>query len=356
MSWKLRAGLLALFAGAAVLLGIGWTRSASHREQLLPPRVAARPARLLADGHDEATLTIEASSPYPPNVTVDDSRRGAIEQMTGAGGRWEGRIRAGIMPGTMCVRVEFRNGTAATVKLTSVLDARDSFEDGTPDFLRLDDEHDRQAFRHWFTYLAEAQYFQTKPRPAEIDDCAALIRYAYREALHAHDSGWAESAGLALVPAFDSVVKYRYPSTPLGAALFRVHAGGFRPADLANGAFAQFADAKTLLRLNTHFVSRDAGRALAGDLLFFRQSGAETTFHSMIYLGASQFERGGGPYAVYHTGPDGRNPGEIRRPALAELMRFPQPEWRPEPNNPGFLGVFRWNILRKGSDDDDARD
>ena len=37
----------------------------------------------------------------------------------------------------------------------------DSFEDGTPDFLRLDDDNDRRAFRRWFTYIAEAQYFQS---------------------------------------------------------------------------------------------------------------------------------------------------------------------------------------------------
>lgn len=31
--------------------------------------------------------------------------------------------------------------------------------DGTPDFLRLDNPGDRQAFRRWFTFLAEVQYF-----------------------------------------------------------------------------------------------------------------------------------------------------------------------------------------------------
>ena len=32
---------------------------------------------------------------------------------------------------------------------------------------------------------------------------------------------------------------------------------------------------------------------------------------------------------------------------LPELLRYPQPEWRPVPGNRTFLGVFRWNILRK---------
>ncbi len=253
-------------------------------------------------------------------------------------------------------RPALHRDAASPVQTGQEVSLADSFEDGTPDFLRLDTRRDRQAFRRWFTYLAEAQYFQLRTSAAEIDDCAALIRYAYREALHAHDANWAGSAGLGVVPAFESPAKYRYPYTPLGAALFRVRSGGFRPADLTNGAFAQFADAKTLCRLNTHFVSRDVRRAAAGDLLFFRQSGDGTTFHSMIYLGASQFESGGGPFLVYHTGPEGRDPGEIRRPALADLMRFPQSEWRPERGNASFLGVFRWNILRRGPDDDDAGD
>jgi uncharacterized protein YfaT (DUF1175 family) len=83
------------------------------------------------------------------------------------------------------VRVE-----TATAELTSTLDARDSAGDGTPDFLRLQDEHDQQAFRRWFTFLAEVQYFQpSSVRPVEINDCGALIRYAYREALRRHDGG-----------------------------------------------------------------------------------------------------------------------------------------------------------------------
>jgi len=229
-------------------------------------------------------------------------------------------------------------------ELEALLDTRDSLEDGTPDFLRLSDEADRQAFRRWFTWLAEAQYFQ-KPetRPPEIDDCAALIRYAYREAFHAHDSNWASAAGLPLVPAFDSVAKYRYPYTPLGAALFRVRPGPFRASDLADGAFTQFADAQTLWRFNCHFVSREAAAARPGDLLFFRQEAGERRFHSMIYLGESQIRNDGRRYVVYHTGSAG-----MKRLSMEELARFPQPEWRPLPGNPEFLGVYRWNILCSG--------
>ena len=117
-------------------------------------------------------------------------------------------------------------------------------------------------------------------------DCAALIRYAYREALRAHDGNWATDAHLPVAPGIPSVAKYQYPYTPLGADLFRVKPGGFQAADLTTGAFAQFADAKTLQLRNTHFVTRDLDRAQPGDLLFYRQDSDHMPFHSMIYLGA----------------------------------------------------------------------
>jgi uncharacterized protein len=226
----------------------------------------------------------------------------------------------------------------------------DSASDGTPDFLRLNDTCDREAFRRWFAFLAEVEYFSpAASRPAEIVDCAALVRYAYREALRVHDSGWAASAHLPLVPALDSIRQYSFPHTPLGAALFRLRPGPFLPADLENGAFGQFANAETLHRFNTFFVSRNAAAAQQGDLLFFRRATEHMPFHSMIFIGHSQIAPDNSLYVVYHTGPGAADPGEIRRLSLAELLRYPDPQWRPTHANPFFLGVFRWNILRTGS-------
>jgi hypothetical protein len=219
--------------------------------------------------------------------------------------------------------------------------------DGTPDFLRLDRESDRRNFRLWFTFLAEVQYFRAPEEvPREIDDCAALIRFAYREALREHDGAWASALGLASMPPVPPVEKYRYPFTPLGAGLFRVRPGPFAPGDAANGAFAQFADARTLWRLNTHAAGREAGHAEPGDLLFFEQSGQDLPFHAMIYIGPSQIEPDAERWIVYHTGPSGDDAGEIRRKSLGELLRHPEPRWRPLPGNGRFLGVWRWNILR----------
>jgi hypothetical protein len=306
----------------------------------------------LADGYDSSTLTIEPSKQgaAAPGISVAEPARGTrVEGLKRAGGRWQARIRAGVEPGAVCVRVEFPDAAPATADLTLQLNPADAFDDGTPDFLRLDDDADRLAFRRWFTYLAEAPYFEAaRDRPAEIDDCAALIRYAYREALRAHDGAWASAAGLPLVPAFESVVKYQYPHTALGAALFRVRGGPFRAGDLGDGAFAEFADVRTLWRWNTHSLGRNPASARPGDLLFFRRD--RDAYHSMIYLGESQAHPDGRRYVVYHTGPEGADPGEIRRLTIEELERFPRSEWRPLPANPVFLGVYRWNILRKESE------
>ena len=59
---------------------------------------------------------------------------------------------------------------------------------------------------------------------------------------------------------------------------------------------------------------------------------------------------GGRSAVVYDTGPIDHTAkgkaGELRRVLLAELVDHPQPQWRPVPGNPNFLGVYRWNILR----------
>ena len=331
MGWSGRTGLVVF---AAVF-------AACTRPPLPPAQVALQPGRIFADGYDTAQVLIKGPikrSSETPRLSIVGNARGARVEENG--------IRAGVLPGKIEVKVEVPGHLPATAELELTLAVSDRASDGTPDFLRLDEERDRQAFRRWFTYLAEAQYFQEPgARPAEIDDCAALIRYAYREALHVHDAAWADSAKLPIVPAFDSVAKYQYPFTPLGAALFRAQSGPFQPADLETGAFLQFADAQTLRRYNTHFVSRDVSRAQPGDLIFFRQDAGHTTFHSMIYLGGSQLRPDRQRYFLYHTGPDGANPGEMRRLTLDELMHFPQPEWRPLASNPSFLGVSRWNIL-----------
>jgi hypothetical protein len=239
-------------------------------------------------------------------------------------------------------RVHASIHAAAAEPSRAALAWTDRFGDGTPDFLRLTDPADQAAFRRWFTLIAE--YQAARPRaqvPAEIVDCASLLRASYREALKRHDESWFLTAGIEVASPPGEIRAWDYPHTPLGAALFRVKPGAFAPADVTNGAFAQFADAKTLVERNAYFVSRDARAALPGDLLFYRQFGQSSPWHSMIVVRA-----GAQAEVVYDTGPDHKLPGELRRVLLSELLDHPQPQWRPVAGNPNFLGVYRWNILR----------
>jgi len=101
------------------------------------------------------------------------------------------------------------------------------------------------------------------------------------------------------------------------------------------------------MRFNTRRISRRVEEAEPADVLFFRAADGES-WHAMAYLGRSHFEKSREIYVVYHTGPDGKWPGEVRRPALRELLAHPEPRWRPVDGNVHFLGVFRWNLLTEG--------
>jgi len=224
----------------------------------------------------------------------------------------------------------------------SALAWTDRFGDGTPDFLRLTDPTDEAAFRQWFTAIANYQASRRAGDvPPEITDCASLLRFAYREALKRHDDTWFAATGMEVTALPGEIRAWRYPETPLGAGLFRVRPGAFTPPDASNGAFAQFADAKTLVERNAFFVARDVRQAQPGDLLFYRQFGQSSPWHSMIVT-----RIGGQSAVVYDTGDDHGHPGELRLVAMAELIDHPQQQWRPVPGNPNFLGVYRWNILR----------
>ncbi|HEX7961725.1 MAG TPA: DUF1175 family protein, partial [Terriglobales bacterium] len=229
----------------------------------------------------------------------------------------------------------------------------DSLGDGTPDFLRLDSGSDRDAFRAWFTLLADYESLRpTAQLPVDIRDCAGLLRYCYRNALHAHDESWFSEARVEGIPALPGIQKYQYHFTPLHAALFRVKPGAYVPGE-EKTAFTEFADVETLIRFNTFFVSRDIQMAQPGDLLFYRQLDQNSPYHSMIFVGRSVLEtplrRPETDVVVYHTGPIHKLPGEMRRLSVADLLRHPSPRWRPLPGNSNFLGIYRWNILKEAN-------
>lgn len=189
-----------------------------------------------------------------------------------------------------------------------------------------------RAFRGWFCWLAEVVFhLPAERRPKEIKDCSSLVRFAYREAQRKHDERWLASWGFPAPPPL--------PEPPQGESpLFQT--GGEQPR--------HFADAAHLMRYNTIFLARECVAALPGDLLFFRQAQATGGRHVMVYLGESLCTGEAGPFVVYHTGPERNDPGEMRRPSLAELSRHPEPRWRPVAANPAFQGVFRWKLLYGG--------
>ncbi|MCC7179941.1 MAG: DUF1175 family protein [Acidobacteria bacterium] len=200
--------------------------------------------------------------------------------------------------------------------------------------VRLADESDRAAFRSWFVLLAEAQFERAAP---EVTDCAALVRFAFREALRPHSPEWARLVALPFTPQFPDV-----RSAPKATAgrlpLFRVSSD-------APTRYGEFANAKTLIALNTVPVGRDVARARPGDLLYFRQPGQSQPDHLMVVVGRSFFDEEGADWVVYHTGPSDEGPGEVRKVRLEALARHPSPRWRPSPSNPQFVGVFRLAAL-----------
>jgi uncharacterized protein len=200
--------------------------------------------------------------------------------------------------------------------------------------VRLSDASDRAAFRSWFVLLADAQFEERAP---EVTDCAALVRFAYREALRVHTPEWARRIGLSYHPGFPDVRTAPRP-TPAGWPLFRVSA-----ADPPR--YAEFADARTLVRLNARHVGRDPRALRPGDLLYFHQPDQSQPDHVMVFVGHSPFDPDGRDWIVYHTGPSADGPGEVRKVRLRDLQQHPSPRWRPLTSNRQFVGVFRLAAL-----------
>lgn len=328
-------GLVVVLLCAAALF------AAHESRRPVPLRLLAQKSQLPADGrfHDLGIVTLANGKKVTASTL---SVAGLLAHViSSSAAQTDLRVQSPVLPGDRTVRVSSGKSTL-NLRLRFTPDSGDAFSDGTPDFLRLHTAEDRLAFRFWFTALAEATADVPEDKlPPEIDDCAALLRWCYRNALHAHDEAWLRTAPASLDLALPSVRQYAYPFTPLGAALFRVREGSFASDDVDNHAFAQFADARTLWRRNTFLLSRTVQSARSGDLLFYRQLEQNSPYHSMIVTGVAQ------KWLVYHTGPIGRGPGEVRRVLLEDLIRHPDPRWRPLAENSNFLGVYRWNILRE---------
>ena len=193
--------------------------------------------------------------------------------------------------------------------------------------VRLGDETDRGAFRSWFTFLADAQFYR---HTTDVADCAALVRHAVREAMRAHTPEWHRLAGLPVSPPFADVRVRPQPGLD-GWPLFRVD----------EQRYGEFADARTIITLNSRLLGRDVEALRPADLLYFRQENQRAPDHLMVYVGPSLFEPAGQDWVVYHTGPTDGAPGEVRKTRLTDLLRHPAARWRPILQNPSFVGIYR---------------
>ncbi|MFP5228870.1 MAG: DUF1175 family protein, partial [Acidobacteriota bacterium] len=271
--------ILALVATVALLI-----LTACARDYLIVPRTTVL---LPADGRTHAVTTIALQSGRPLAPAQIESPSPELRFIPHPGNSLAVHVRAPVLPGPALLHFSWHQ-RRYNLALHYFPSNTDSHQDGLPDALHLHSPEDRAAFRAWFVALAEQEAALPNDKlPPEIDDCAALLRFAYREALVQHDERWlaAQPDPTRFTPLV-SIAQYHYPQTPLGLNLFRVAPGPFTAADLTNAAFAQFADAHALLAFNTWRVSRDIQAALPGDLLFFRQLEQNSQYHSMVIAGA----------------------------------------------------------------------
>jgi hypothetical protein len=202
----------------------------------------------------------------------------------------------------------------------------------------LGEEGDREAFRTWFVALLEQQLEAPSPawEPAQRD-CSGLLRFAFREALAPHTEAWRERVAFTAGP----------PAQDPSPRFTTAWRGGFPtpegPSPFAKGAF--------LRRLACRPLGRDLQLARPGDLIFFARGGAHAQpDHAMAFV---RPDGDGAPMLLYHTGPEGsgqaQKPGELRRVRLDDLLHHPDPDFRPLPENPAFLGLYRWLPLAAGA-------
>jgi uncharacterized protein YfaT (DUF1175 family) len=186
--------------------------------------------------------------------------------------------------------------------------------------IRLDAAQSR-ALRAWIVRIAVEQV-RREPTPRWTHrDCAGFVRFAVAEALAEHDARWQRAMGLDgrlppdLVPEETRLaLRHRWK----------------RP----DGSEGAYVSAIGLIQENSILASRDVRQARPADLLFFDQ-GAEQ--HLMLWTG-----RG----AIYHNGsPPAPGDNGMRTATLPALLQWNDTRWRPEPDNPNFIGVFSLAFL-----------
>ena len=224
------------------------------------------------------------------------------------------------------------NGLVTTIHFYKA--AEDSDRDGFPDKAELFFENDRKAFLDWFVRIAESQFKKTNYAWNQKErDCSGLVRYAYREALKQHNREWFEKSGIGMDKNLPDVKKFNYPGIPvIGKNIFRI-----KPGSGASGGFHTFADAETLMKYNTSFISKNVKEARAGDLLFFHNKNASNAPYHTVIVTKNDLQA---TILLYHTGSE-QGIKRVEAGYLDSSRNFAPREW-----NDYFLGVFRFLIVQ----------
>ncbi len=268
-----------------------------------------------------------------------------IDKDASGASRLQARVVATFKPGPVSLAIHGDFAASTEIILNIELDWTDSDKDGFPDVTELTDPLDRRNFSTWFARIAEAQFYKPSDawQPTQRD-CAGLIRFAYREALKKHDPAWFKAVPLPMPTSIADIKKYNYPAVPLvGEKTFRVNDLPLEPGRI-DSIFTNFVESQYILHYNCVPLSKKWVDCQTGDLaFFFHFDDPDMPYHGMIVL--KEESDPAQEFLVYHTGPDGQNPGEVRKIARTTLNQHPDERWHLNEANPYFLGYFRWKII-----------
>ena len=254
-------------------------------------------------------------------------------------------VQAKLTPGTARIIAICNGKEMGDVTLIVSPDRRDSDNDGFPDVVELTDDRDRKNFLRWFVRIAESQFYRISPEWCpEQRDCSGLVRFAYREALKRHSDHWFSKINITRLRPIPDVEKYHYPNVPLiGENIFRRSNLPLESAGI-DSIFTNFVETRFLMHYNCRFLSKDRSNSQSGDMVFFFHfDNPSMPYHSMVFVKDDLDSRK--DCFIYHTGPADQGEGEVRKIDRDTLKRHPDKRWRPEKDNPYFLGYFRWKIV-----------
>lgn len=196
---------------------------------------------------------------------------------------------------------------------------------------------DEDAMRKAVSLVAFSQSKKLSPawEPAQ-QDCAGLVRFAYREALKERTADQLKRIALGSklhLPPVSFAARRIFPFYPKIWST----ADGLEP----KRSFSFFADGETLVGYNFVHKSDSPEDARPGDLLVYHKGlDAREPYHLMM-VGEGRRE----PVAVYHNGARGADAG-VRVVPLGDLYKSPDSTWIPVRANPQFLGVYQWKRFR----------